>query len=413
LSIITSRGYEMRIAKAREAAASRGEDQSRARLRPQVSAYADHTWLENRPEAIFGAGTSPLSEDKFLRYGVTVRQLITDFGRTGSGIEAAKAAARSQSEETGMILNTVTLDYLTAYVSLLQAEKTLTLSELEVERFKSHVSDAKALHAAGEVTLHDVLASEVALADASLRRITTEDERNLAGSRLNYLMMRPLDSPAKVVDFDFRLGAFPNLEEAMARAMANRPELKVLDERIAAMEAELDLRKAEGFPTLFVGGGYAYEENPYRVHEDNWSATVGLTWDLYTGGARTAAQKQLMEELNALIVQREQMRERVKLQVRDSHRLLTGTVERLRVTQKAVAQATDNLRLERSRYNEGEATATEVTDAVTSLARAEDNHWTAVYGRLKAEAGLLYATGDDLVAVYSGDGNTGIGDTSK
>ena len=413
LSVITSRGYQMRIAKAREAAAERGQDQASARLRPQVTAYADQTWLQNRPEAVFGAGTSPLSEDKFLRYGITVKQLITDFGQTGSGIEAAKAAARSQLEETGLTLNTVTLDYVTAYVSLLQAEKTMTLTELEVERFKSHVSDAKALHAAGEVTLHDVLAAEVALADATLRRITTRDERNLAASRLNYLIMRPLDSPARVVDFPFRLDTVPNLEDASQRAMVNRPELKVLTERIAAKEAELNSRKAEGFPAFYVGGGYAYEENPYRVHEDNWSATVGLTWELYTGGARTAGQKLLMEEINALIIQREQMRELVNLQVIDSRRLLTGTVERSTVTRKAVAQAEENLRLQRSRYSEGEATATEVTDAMTSLARAEDNHWTAVYGRLKAEASLLFATGDDLVAVYSGNGITTIGDTSN
>ncbi len=402
LSVITTQGYEMKIARAREAAATRGEDQAIARQRPQVSAYADHTWLQHQPEAIFATGgTSPLSDENFLRYGVTVYQLITDFGRTGSGIEAARARVRGQVVEIERTRNMVALDFLMAYVSLLQTEKALTLTDLEVQRFESHVTDARALHAAGEVTLNDVLAAEVAQADASLRHITTQDERNLAASRLNYLMLRPLNSPTTVVDFPFHLDPIPDLEDAAFRASANRSELKILDERITAMEAEMNIREAESFPTLFIRGGYTYEENPYRVHEDNWSAILGLTWELYTGGARTAGRKQITDELTALIAQRDQARELVNLEVRDSHRLLIGAIERTSVIQKAVIQAKESLRLQRSRYTEGEATATEVTDAVNSLARAEDNHWTTIYGRLKAEARLLYATGDDLATAYS------------
>jgi outer membrane protein TolC len=246
----------------------------------------------------------------------------------------------------------------------------------------------------------------VALADAALRRITIQDELNLAVSRLNYLMLRPLDSPTTVVNFTFQLDPIPKLEDVSTRAIANRPELKILSQRITAKEAQLSSRESESFPTLFVSGGYAYEENPYRVHEDNWSAMVGLTWELYTGGARTAGRKQIMDELAALAAQWEQAQERVNLEVRDSHRLLTGAVERTSVAQKAVIQAKESLRLQRSRYTEGEATATEVTDAVTSLARAENNQWAAVYGRLKAEARLFYAAGENLVAVYTDPGAT-------
>jgi len=408
LSVITSQGYDMRIAAAREAAAGRSEEQALARIRPQVNAYADHTWLQNQPEAIIAGGTAPLGGDSFLRYGVTVRQFITDFGRTRSGIDAARAGGRAQSVETVRTRNTVALDFVTSYISLLQAEKSVNLTDLEVKRFESHVSDARALHIAGEVTLNDVLAAEVVLADARLRRITVRDERNLAASRLNYLMLRPLETPTDVVDFDYFLHQPPDLESLSTTARSTRPEIRILDERITAKEDELNSKEAASFPTMYVSGGYSYEENPFRVNEDNWSATVGLTWELYTGGSVTAEKKQIMDELSALTAQREQLLELVTLEVGDSYRLLAGAAERTLVTQKAVAQAEESLRLQRSRYTEGEATATEVTDAVTSLARAENNYWTAVYERLKAEARLLYASGDDLVAVYTSSESTHI-----
>jgi outer membrane protein len=401
LDLITTQGYEMRMAMATEEAAARGEDLARSRWLPHVNAYADQTWLQYQPEAVFGGGTSPLGDENFLRLGVTVNQLITDFGQTGSDIEAARAKTRGQAAETERIKNKVALDFLIAYVSLLQAEKTLTVTELEVQLFESHVADAKMLHEAGEVTLNDVLVTEVALADAGLRRITIRDERNLAASRLNYLILRPLDLTTTVVDFPFQLDPIPDLADILTRASANRQVLKILDERIAAKEAQLSSKEAESLPTLFISGGYAYEENSYRVHEDNWSARLGLTWDLYTGGAKSAAQKQAMDELAVLIAQREQASELVFLEVRDFHRLLTGAFESTFVTRKAASQARESLRLFRSMYTEGEASATEVTDAVTALARAEGNHLKAIYGRLKAEARLLYAAGDDLGTIYS------------
>jgi outer membrane protein TolC len=401
LKVVTSSGYGMRIALAREAAAVKGERIAGAGLKPRVNAYADQTWLQYRPEAVFGGGTSPLGDDKFLRYGFTVKQLITDFGRTGSGVEAARAETRARKEETSRTRNQTVLDFVTSYVSLLQTEKSVKLAGLKVQRFESHVSDARALYEAGEVTLNDVLAAEVVLADARQKLITAADDRKLAVSRLNYLMLRPLDADTTVVDYPYMLDPIPALAEISAWSGSARPELGILDEQIKTRKALLSSNKAQRFPSLFVSGGYEFEENPYRVHEDNWSATVGITWDLYTGGGTTAAQKQIEDELSALVIQREQLKELISLEIRDSHRLLLGAHERTLVAIKALTLAEESLRLQRSRYTEGEATATDVTDAVTSLAEAENNHWSAVYGRLEAEARVLYAAGRNLEEIYS------------
>ena len=90
LEIVTSEGYDVRIAEARHESAVLTEDVAKSPMRPQANAYADHTWLKNRPEAIFGGGATPLSEDHYLRYGVTVSQTLTDFGRTGAGADSAR-----------------------------------------------------------------------------------------------------------------------------------------------------------------------------------------------------------------------------------------------------------------------------------------------------------------------------------
>jgi outer membrane protein TolC len=137
------------------------------------------------------------------------------------------------------------------------------------------------------------------------------------------------------------------------------------------------------------------------VHEDNWSATIGLTWDLYTGGARGASEGQASGELSALIALREKISRVVHLEALDSRRLLTSAAQQVEVAGKAAGQARESLRLQRARYNEGEASATEVTDAITALAQAELSRWSALYGMRKTEAQLLFAMGADLVEAYT------------
>ena len=400
LKTVSSRGYDVRIAEAYREAAEQVEGVAKSRMRPQINAYADYTWLKNRPEAIFGSGSSPLSEDHFLRYGITVRQSITDFGRTRAGIDSARARVLAQEGRVDQARSGTALMFVKSYITLLQAEKILDEARQEVDRFEAHVSDARALYDAGEVTKSDILSAEVTLADASQKWITAHDRRELAASRVNFLVLRSLDHPLQVRDFSSPFAGFPDMKNLVKTAESGHPELRILNEQIAAREAELRQRKSDHYPMVFVGGGYSYEENPYRVYEDNWSAVLGITWDFYTGGASSAAEVKASRELAAAHTERERMRETILLEVREALLKLNGAVKRMNVTEKVLQLAEENLRLQKAKYQEGEASAIIVTDAVTALTRAQNNHWGAVYDQRRAEAQILYTTGTDLTAAY-------------
>jgi outer membrane protein TolC len=86
--------------------------------------------------------------------------------------------------------------------------------------------------------------------------------------------------------------------------------------------------------------------------------------------------------------------------VKSAYLELGSAKKRVEVTEKAVSQAEENLRLQRLRYQEGVATATDVLDAVTLRSRAEANYWSGIYGVKRAEARLEYAMGRDLFQIY-------------
>ncbi|MFZ0051836.1 MAG: TolC family protein, partial [Desulfobaccales bacterium] len=63
------------------------------------------------------------------------------------------------------------------------------------------------------------------------------------------------------------------------------------------------------------------------------------------------------------------------------------------VTEKAMTQAEENMRLNEERYKEQVGTATDVIDAETLLTRTRVNYWSALYDHQMAKAELLWAMG--------------------
>jgi outer membrane protein TolC len=400
LSRVMEAGWDVAIARQEALAAEQGAQSARARLRPQVRAYADHTWLQHRPEALLGSTPAPLSEDKILRYGVEAKWLLTDFGRSSAGVDAASASAAARQLGIDLARRKAALGFISAYVDLLEADRIVEVAADEVAQFEAHLKDAAALQEQGLVTRHDTLSVEVALADAQQRAISASDRTRVSKSRLNFLMVRDMAGEVIPADYVPLYSEIPEYTEVAGQAAANRVELSILQRQIDASKARLSSIEAEKYPAIFVGGGYGFEENPYRVHEDNFSAVVGLEWDLYTGGRKSSEAGRIREELTGLELNHKKLADEIKLQVLSAHQLLSGAVLREEVAGKARERAEENLRLQRARYEEGEASATDVTDAVTALSGARLNHSRAVYDRRRAEAALLDAVGADLATIY-------------
>jgi outer membrane protein TolC len=83
----------------------------------------------------------------------------------------------------------------------------------------------------------------------------------------------------------------------------------------------------------------------------------------------------------------------IELEVRAAWLNVHETQERVPVTQEAVAQAEENLRVVRDRYRNGEGTNTEVLDAEVLRSLSRNNYDTARYDAALAEITLARAVG--------------------
>ncbi len=405
LEIVTSRSREVRVSMLEEEMTKEGIPIARSAWLPRVDLYSYQTMLRYDPEATFGPfGPVQISERSFLTYGFRVNQLLYDFGRTGSMIRGARYALKAKRLDTKRVRNLMALEFIDAYFELLKAKSLLDVASREVERLQAHLKDTSAMYEEGLITRNDLLQAEVMLADARQKRIDAENLYKLRQSRLNMLVLTDLNRPVEAEEVSWHPFTGYSLEDAWQSALLYRPEIRRIDREISIAKAELKATEAEFLPTLYLSGGYEYQENRFMVHEGNWSLLGGIKLNLFSGGQTRSRIRQKKARLRALQLKKERLMDSVKLEVKEAYLGLHSAKNRIKATRKAVQQAEENLRLQRLRYKEGVGTATDVTDAIALLTRAETNYLSALYDSFRAEARLIYTMGLDLLQAYNPQG---------
>ena len=400
LKIVAETGRDVKIARSDEDVARSSVSLARSPWLPSVDLYGNETWLRYQPQARFGTVIVPTSQDKFLTYGVRATQVLYDFGKTSSSVDSAKYGLKAREIETMRAKNRSALEFIIAYYDLLESEKMLQVAGEEVQRYEAHKTDAEVRYNAGVVTKNEVLEADVTLADSRQRYLTTDNLRSLRASRLNSLLLRPLNDAVQLEEVKKSPSAGITLEQAWAEAEAESPEIKVIDAGIQAKGESVKAVQAEYLPNLFLSGGYEYQENAYMVYPRNWSLIAGVNINLWSGGATGSRVSMGKGELLSLRLTRDKLVDAVRLDVKSAYLDLQSSMQKIDVMKTSVASAEENLRLQRLRYQEGMGTAIEVLDAVTLLSTAETNSWRALYGSERAEAGLLYSMGRDLMGEY-------------
>jgi outer membrane protein len=400
LKIVAETGRDVKLARSDEDAARSTVSLARSPLLPSVNLYGNETWLRDQPEAKFGPNTVPTSQDKFLTYGVSATQILYDFGKTSSSIDAAKFGLKAREVETLRARNRSALQFILTYYDLLEAEKLVKVANEDVQRYEAHKKDAEVRYHAGVVTRNEVLEAEVKLADARQRYLTEDNLRSLKASRLNSVLLLPLNNVVQLEEVKKTPSAGITLDQAWTAAETESPEIKVIDASIQAKGESVKAVQAEYLPSFFLSGGYQYQENQYMVHQDNWSLVAGININLSSGGATSSRVGVGKAELLSLRITRDKIVDAVRLDVKSAFLDLQSSTQKIEVMKTSVASAEENLRLQRLRYQEGVGTAIEVLDAVTLLSTAETNSWRALYGSGRAEAGLLYSMGRDLMNEY-------------
>jgi len=314
-------------------------------------------------------------------------------GRISSSIDAADATLRASRTQQSSKIQDLKLKVAKAFVAVLRTTGGLEVANSHVASLKAHVRDVENIHKQGMVSRNDLLAAQVSLADAEHEAIRAENTLDITKSAFNSLMGRALNQIVVLDEILPKSFAEP-LEILTSQALKQRHELLAQQDQIRALRHQAASIRAETGPQVALSGGYGYQENQYQVHEGQWSVNLSAQWKVFDGGSIRHKASATERQAAALQEQYDDLVSNITLQVRQYWLNVQETRKRIRVTEKAITQAEENLKVNRDLYENGLSTNTEVLDAETLRSRSQNNHANAIYDAVLATLQLKRAIGE-------------------
>ena len=333
----------------------------------------------------------PTQDSNFGFFSFTLNYILYDFGRRDARshhsellLEATSDLYRGQEKE-------LFLQVVKGYYGILQAKMLLLAADEEVTRLKDHLRVARNLYEQGVVTRNDVLQAEVRLAGSRQRRLSAENEVEKAWLVLNYLTGQPdffrseLDESSP---FSGDSGAATD-DTVMAR-----PEYQAQVKAVKAGEFDIAENRKAFYPEIFFRTGVDYVENSMVKEQAIYAATVGLRFNIFEGNATSARLRQAVARQSQNEARLNDLTAQFRLELATASRDARVARERIGVTEQAIAQAEENVRINSNRYVEKVGTATEVLDAATLLTQTKVDYYTSIYDYQVALARVKKARGE-------------------
>jgi outer membrane protein len=387
----------LRQAAARVEAARAGEDIAFAPFLPQANTSFRYSAF-NLPVLPAGSFVPAVLNGGVTSFTVAeagVQWMLYDFGRTGGRYGQAVSQARIEKLSLERARQTIAFEVSQAYFQALFARANLRVREQAVRQAESVLRDTRARRAAGVADPEAVLRAEVEVSQAQEELVGARQLALDAASTLNFALGRPAVLPVQVRDVTSRPAFAQSLNEALEQAVTRRPEVGIAREAVAEAAYGEKAARGELLPRVYVRGTVLRADSNGTL--EGWLTGAGLHIDqpLYDGGRYRAEVRRQRAQVAGATAALQTMLDNIGQQVNLAFQAIATQQERIRLGETAVAQSRENLRLTVVKYNNGNATPTDVVDAQTALTRAQTRYYAAVYEYLEGLARLEYAQGGD------------------
>jgi outer membrane protein len=364
-----------------------------SRYYPQASGAATGTYAENNSRIAAGFLNSPSVFNKFAD-GISVTQLVTDFGRTHELSKSSHFHAQAQQENVVATRADVLLRVNLTYFGVMKAQSVLKVAE-ETVRARQLVADQISELAKSNLKSGlDVSFAKVDLARAQLLLVQAQNDLQSSYAQLSDAMGYSDQRTFQLVDEPSPGSPPTDVAPLIGEALQNRPEVirQGLDVKSAISYAtgERDL----WFPTISAAGvaglvPYRQDTLPSRYAAAGFNVSVPIfngrlfNAEHTEATARARAQEQYLRGLQNRIAQ----------DVRTSWLNVISAYQRLSLTQQLLDQTTQAFDLAKGRYQLGLSSVIELSQAQLNLTEAQVEQVSAQFEYESQSANLNYQLG--------------------
>ncbi len=405
-------GPELTLAQAEEMAIRNNPNISVARLlalaRAQVTrevrsaempmAMGDLTAVDAHDNSRITAGllNNPSVYDRAAG-GLTVSQLITDFGRTHNLVLSAESTAKAQLESERATELDITLTVDQAFYQALTAQAVLKVAQSTVSERQATADQVGALTKAKIRSDLDLSFADVQLSQSQLLLLDAENSQQAAMAALNNVLGSEQDTQYSLVDEtnNNEPPAPDDPETLVTAAFTARPDLAAMNDQFLAARQYSTAEHELWLPTVSaiaaVGG------TPVRADQiqSSWYGAAGANISipvfngfLYNAEARDAKLRAQAAQENV-----RNLRDTIARDVRTAVLNAQTAYQRIAVTKQLLDQSNFALDLASARYKIGLSGIVEISEAQLNQTEAEIANTNARYAYQTALAVVRYEIG--------------------
>jgi outer membrane protein len=329
--------------------------------------------------------------------GVTVGQLITDFGRTRNLVSSQSLREQAQKQTEQATAADITLATDQSFYAALAAQAQLLVAQQTVTTRQTTADQVQALANAKLRSDLDLSFANVNLAQAKLLLLDSQNRKDAAFTNLNTILGFEKQTTYLLIDESNKaLNAPPaNQEDLVQDAMRSRPDLAAIDDDWQSAKrfarAEHDLNRPSISALAAVGG------TPVRADEitSSWYGAAGVNMNIpiFNGFLFSSRAHEADYRASALQEQERDLRDRIARDVRVTWLQSNTAFQRVSVTNQLLQQANLALDLAQTRYKLGLSSIVELSQAQLQQTDAQIGNTNARYEYLSTLSALAYQTG--------------------
>lgn len=317
-------------------------------------------------------------------------------GMTFYGNRAAVARLQASEMQKGAVYNDLGFAVASAFYQILKTEQSIRITEESVGQIRKHLEIAQARYENEAALKSDVLRVSVNLAEAENQLTIARHNLERAKAQLNLVLGRPVNSPLLLRSDEPVIpltGEAEPLEQLMAAARENRPEIEGMERNIRALDQSIESAKAGYYPQVNAFAHYDIDSEDFSDTNDSWTVGIGVNVSLFDGFLTRSNVSSARARLREAQAKYERLVLQVEMDVKDAYLARSEALSRLNVLQESVTEAEENLRIISDRYAEGMALVTDLLNSEVALTNARLQHLSAQYEYQVAAAALERAVG--------------------
>jgi outer membrane protein TolC len=381
--------YNVRVAEARTG-------QRRADLLPSVTLNGSLARKTINLEEFGFPGVAIGVTPDFNVVNFNVQATQTVFNASAiSRLRAAKDSALASGYDAQAVGDLSAATAGLAYLEVLSAEEAVAAREADSTIATDLLDQARKLTEAGVSPEIDRTRSEVNFAAVRTQLEVARNERDRARLDLAQVLELP---PAQRLVLSDSLGPTTltvptDQEEAVAFALAHRPDMLAEQQRTKSVETSLRAIGQEYIPSLVAGAGFTESGQQFNTLDNTYVVQLGISLPLLDGWKRPKRQDEAAARLDAQKRRESHLRLQVETETRQALLDLTSAEQQVALATDRVRLAEQELSQAQQRFDAGVAGSIETTNAQSALFTARNALIQARVGYATARVRIYRALG--------------------